>query len=109
MEIQNTETLSTFPSSSDMSIQPTPAPFSLHSPTTRTASKLSFLYELNYVPEEQKVYHEELPLINPYHAFVKLVNPLARTFKQLVKTTPRRVKEYIQSIKFSQCNLPTTT
>ena len=107
METPNTETSSSSP---PMALQPTSAPFSLLSPSTRksSTSKLDYLYEVNYVPDEQKVTSEDLPLINLYHAFTKPVNPITRSIKQLIKHAPRNVKEYIQSIKFSQCNLPAT-
>ena len=58
--------------------------------------------------DEQKVTFKDLSLINPYHAFIKPVNPITRSIKQLIKHTPRNVKEYIQSTKFSHYNLPTT-
>ena len=61
METSNTETPS--PSTST-AIQPTSAPFSSISPSMRksSASKLDFLYEVNYVSDEQKVTSEDLPL-----------------------------------------------
>ncbi|GMN60041.1 hypothetical protein TIFTF001_029130 [Ficus carica] len=74
METSNTvePNLTTPPTSSSSSaIQPTPATFSLPSPSMRksSASKLDYLYEINYVPDEQKIISEDLPIINPYHAF----------------------------------------
>ncbi|GMN57153.1 hypothetical protein TIFTF001_026260 [Ficus carica] len=74
-----------------------------------SASKLDYFYEINYVPDEQKIISEDLPIINPYHAFVKQSNPMLRTIKQFVRPTSRMVREYVQSTKFSQYNLPATT
>lgn len=104
METTNSETPS---SSTSTAIQPTFAHFSLISPSMRksSASKLDYLYEVNYVSDEQKVTSQDLPLINPYHDFIKPVNPITRSIKHLIKHTPRNIKEYIQSTKFSQCNL----
>ncbi|GMN24532.1 hypothetical protein TIFTF001_050329 [Ficus carica] len=70
METPNTETPS---SSSSIVIQPTSVSFSLTSLSMRksSASKLDYLYEVNYVSDEQKVTSEDFPLINPYYAFTK--------------------------------------
>ncbi|GMN26540.1 hypothetical protein TIFTF001_040875 [Ficus carica] len=108
METPNTiEPNLTTPSipSSSSAIQSTPATFSLPSPSMRksSASKLYYLYEINYVPDEQKIISEDLPIINPYHAFVKQSNPMLRTIKQLVRPTSKMVREYVQSTKFSFC------
>ena len=72
MESPNTE-MSSSSSSTSTALQPTSAHFSLLSPSIRksSASKLDFLYEVNCVPNEQKVTSADLPLINPYHAFLK--------------------------------------
>ncbi|PON71893.1 Viral movement protein [Parasponia andersonii] len=80
------------------------------SPSLRksSASKLEYLYELNYVSEESKITSENLPLINPYHAFTKPSSSFTQSIKSLIKPTPRSTKEYVQSTKFDQCEFPVT-
>ncbi|PON61571.1 hypothetical protein PanWU01x14_144870 [Parasponia andersonii] len=73
-----------------------------------SASKLEYLYELNYVSEESKITSENLPLINPYYAFTKLSSSFTQSIKSLIKPTPRSTKEYVQSTKFDRCELPAT-
>ena len=95
MDNPNTETPA---SSSNTSIQPTPIPFALTPSTSlqkSSTSKLDYLYEVNYVSNDQKVTSKDLPLINHYHAFTKPINPINRSFRQLMKHTPETVKEYI--------------
>ena len=80
------------------------APFSLtSSPSIRksSASKLDYLYELSYVPDNNKISSEYLPLINPYHTFTKTPHSLVRSIKTLIKPSLKAPKEYIQASNFS--------
>ncbi|KAG7543374.1 Zinc finger CCHC-type superfamily [Arabidopsis thaliana x Arabidopsis arenosa] len=72
-------------------------------------SRLNSLYEIEYVPGDQ-LPETTLPLVNPYEYFAK--KPSAFTLKgvrELIKpSSSRRVLEYVQSNKFSSCQVPAT-
>ena len=78
-------------SNSFVSILPMSLTFS---PSIRksTASKLDYLYEVSYVPDESKITFKKISLINLYHAFTKPTNPLTRSIKSLIKQSPKTVK-----------------
>uniref|UniRef100_A0A803QDR5 Polyprotein n=1 Tax=Cannabis sativa TaxID=3483 RepID=A0A803QDR5_CANSA len=98
-------------SSSQLSTHTTPVSMPLTaSPSLRrsSGSKLDALYEVSYLSDDGKVILSDLPLINPYQAFSKPQNLFTRSIKTLIKQNPKTVKEYVQSTKFDQCNLPAT-
>ncbi|KAF4372297.1 hypothetical protein G4B88_004613 [Cannabis sativa] len=98
-------------SSSQLSTHTTPVFMPLTaSPSLRrsSASKLDALYEVSYLSDDGKVILSDLPLINPYQAFSKPQSLFTRSIKTLIKQNPKTVKEYVQSTKFDQCNLPAT-
>ena len=97
--------------SSSSSIASVPLPLSLsRTPSLRktSASKLDFLYEVNFISDENKITSEELPLINPYQAFAKPTNSVTHSIRSLIKRPSRNVKEYVQATKFDQHPLPVT-
>ncbi|KAF4402876.1 hypothetical protein G4B88_010328 [Cannabis sativa] len=73
-----------------------------------TSNKLDFLYELSYVPNENKITSDSLPLLNPYQPFTKTPSSFTRSIKALIKPSFKAPKEYIQASKFSQCQLAPT-
>ncbi|KAF4375467.1 hypothetical protein F8388_024126 [Cannabis sativa] len=98
-------------SSSQLSTHTTPVSMPLTaSPSLRrsSASKLDALYEVSYLSDDGKVILSDIPLINPYQAFSKPQSLFTRSIKTLIKQNPKTVKEYVQSTKFDQCNLPAT-
>ncbi|KAF4369790.1 hypothetical protein G4B88_022175 [Cannabis sativa] len=98
-------------SSSQLSTHTTPVSMPLTaSPSLRrsSASKLDALYKVSYLSDDGKVIISDLPLINPYQAFSKPQSLFTRSIKTLIKQNPKTVKEYVQSTKFDQCNLPAT-
>ncbi|KAJ6855345.1 hypothetical protein NC651_040109 [Populus alba x Populus x berolinensis] len=71
----------------------------LLSPSIRqsTSTKLDYLYEVN------------LPLVNPYHAFVKKSPSVIRNIKTLIKQPSRVAKEYVQASSFDHHKIPATS
>ncbi|KAG7547611.1 Viral movement protein [Arabidopsis suecica] len=72
-------------------------------------SKLNSLYEIEYVPGDQ-LPETTLPLVNPYEYFAKKPSAFSvKGVRDLIKpSSSRRVLEYVQSSKFSSCQVPAT-
>ncbi|KAG2313997.1 hypothetical protein Bca52824_017119 [Brassica carinata] len=77
--------------------------------SSSSSSTINSLYEIEYVPGDQ-LPETTLPLVNPYEYFAK--NPSAFSVKgvrELIKpSSNRRVMEYVQSSKFSSCQVSAT-
>ena len=103
----NFQNMTTNPETSSNTSTPSfsiiPIPLSLtHTPSLcrSSASKLDFLYEVNFLNDESKITSEDLPLINPYQAFVKPTTLVTCSIKFLIKRPSRNVKEYVLATKF---------
>ncbi|CAF2151879.1 unnamed protein product [Brassica napus] len=74
-----------------------------------SSSKIDSLYEIEYVPGDQ-LPETTLPFVNPYEYFSK--KPSAFSVKgvyDLIKpSSSHKVMEYVQSNKFSSCQVPAT-
>ncbi|KAK8481279.1 hypothetical protein V6N11_031160 [Hibiscus sabdariffa] len=84
-------------SSSRSLISMNDSPFQIHK-----TNKIASLYEVDYY-EEGKVQPTELPLINPYLAYQKTSFSPIKSIKALMHTSPKSVKEYVQSSRFDKC------
>ncbi|KAG5255169.1 movement protein [Salix suchowensis] len=74
-----------------------------------TSTKLAYLYEVNLLDDTQKISETDLPLVNPYHAFVKKSPSVIRSIKTLIKNPPKMTKEYVQASSFDQHKIPATS
>uniref|UniRef100_A0A6N2LTI5 Uncharacterized protein n=1 Tax=Salix viminalis TaxID=40686 RepID=A0A6N2LTI5_SALVM len=90
-------------SSSSFNLPPTP------SFRKSTSTKLAYLYEVNLLDDTQKISETDLPLVNPYHAFVKKSPSVIRSIKTLIKQPSRITKEYVQASSFDQHKIPATS
>lgn len=71
------------------------------------SSKLEYLYEIEYLPDEARVPPTSFPVVNPYSVYMKPPSGLKSTLKKLIgKPTPTLVKEYVQTSKFNQNQVP---
>ncbi|KAF8083853.1 hypothetical protein N665_0749s0014 [Sinapis alba] len=70
---------------------------------------INSLYEIEYVPGDQ-LPENTLPLVNPYKYFAKKTSAFSvKGVHELIKPySNRRVMEYVQSSKFSSCQVPAT-
>lgn len=59
------------------------------------AKKISSLYDINYLKEEDKVQPTDFPTVNSYTMYKKTHFSLIKTIKALIQNTPKQVKEYI--------------
>lgn len=69
---------------------------------TTAASKLDYLYEIEYLPEDSKVPPSQFPVINPYTIYCKPQSSFKKKVKKLLgadHSSP--VKEYVQASNFS--------
>lgn len=88
------------PSSSSFSSFPSPA--RLSSFKTTAASKLDYLYEIEYLPEDSKVSPSQFPVINPYVIYCKPQSSFKKKIKKLIEADhSSAVKEYMQASNFS--------
>jgi len=73
------------------------------------ASKINYLYEVS-LSDKTKISETQLPLMNPYSTFAKPTSSISliHSIRQLIRQTPKEVKEYVQSYKFDQHTIPTT-
>ena len=76
---------------------------------SRSSSKVDSLYEISYIPENQKIQDTIPPIVNPYTAFSKSTSSLSKTFKTLVRPSRKPVKEYVQTSTFDKCQIPATS
>ncbi|KAJ6693670.1 hypothetical protein OIU85_004448 [Salix viminalis] len=100
------------PSSPPSSLQTSSSSFPLPpSPSLRksTSTKLAYLNEVNLLDDTQKISETDLPLVNPYHAFVKRSPSVIRSIKTLIKHPLRMTKEYVQASSFDQHKIPATS
>ncbi|KAG8492316.1 hypothetical protein CXB51_009828 [Gossypium anomalum] len=70
-------------------------PFKSHS-----AKKISSLYEIEYLNEEDKVQPTDLPDVNPYSAYRKSAFSPIKSIRTLIKGSSKQVREYVQSSRF---------
>ncbi|KAK8990555.1 hypothetical protein V6N11_009247 [Hibiscus sabdariffa] len=68
---------------------------------TQSSKKISSLYEVEY-SEDKKIQPTQLPLVNPYLAYKKPQTSLYRSIKSLIHSSPKPVKEYVQSSSFDK-------
>nr|AHN13809.1 movement protein [Aristotelia chilensis virus 1] len=68
--------------------------------------KLDHLYEITYLDDKDKVQITDLPILNPYHAFIKPQTSLTKSICSIISPSKSHVKEYVQSTRFDQCFLP---
>lgn len=66
-------------------------------------NRLSSLYEVTYLPEDQKIFKTELPMANPFDVFAKpSKSSISKTIRQLIssKSSKLPLREYVQASKF---------
>ncbi|KAK9043869.1 hypothetical protein V6N11_072193 [Hibiscus sabdariffa] len=68
---------------------------------TQSSKKISSLYEVEY-SEDKKIQPTQLPLVNPYLAYKKPQTSLYHSIKSLIHSSPKPVKEYVQSSSFDK-------
>lgn len=67
---------------------------------TTSASKIDYLYEIEYLPEESKVPPSQFPVINPYAVYCK-PSSFKKKIKKLVGANHSNpIKEYVQASNF---------
>ncbi|PKI43692.1 hypothetical protein CRG98_035891 [Punica granatum] len=92
-----TSSSATTPSTTDVAL-------SVETPFQKSfESKLDALYEVSYLSENDKISSTNLPPINLYTTFSKQpsFSPI-RSIRHLIRQSPHRVKEYVQSTRFDQ-------
>ena len=61
-----------------------------------TSTQKDYLYEVEYISEENKVPHtKQLPLLNPYKAFIKASSSVAKIIKHAFVPKVSTVRELI--------------
>ncbi|KAK5824452.1 hypothetical protein PVK06_019226 [Gossypium arboreum] len=65
---------------------------------SHSAKKISSLYEIKYLSEEDNVQLTDLPTVNPYSAYRK--SAFSKSIRTLIKGFAKQVKEYVQSSRF---------
>ena len=85
------------------SLTPSSSSSSLTEFRTSHASRIVYLYEVS-LSDETNIFETHLPLINLYSAFAKSVTSFSpiKSIRHLIRHTPKKVKEYVQSSKFDQ-------
>lgn len=73
-----------------------------------TTCKLGYLCIISYIPDETEITFEEVPLINPYHAFTKPPNLFTRSIKSMIKHSPKSVNMSNQ-LSLINMNYPVTS
>ena len=72
-----------------------------------TANRLDYLYEISHVPEDSKIPITDFPIVNPYTVFDKPQSSFKKSIKKFLgPSQPSTVKEYVQTSKFDQYNIP---
>lgn len=83
---------------------PRPSPSSIIFPSlfkppffkSTAASKLDYLYEIEYLPEDSKVPVSQFPVINPYAVYCKPQCSFRKKIRKLVGTEHSNpIKEYV--------------
>ncbi|KAK5771338.1 hypothetical protein PVK06_047536 [Gossypium arboreum] len=67
---------------------------------SHSAKKISSLYEIEYLSEEDKVQPTDLPTVNPYAADRNSAFSPIKSIKTLIKGSAKQVREYIQASRF---------
>lgn len=80
----------------------TPSTLSL---SRTTGSKIDYLYEVEFHPENQ-INSTAFPILNPYSIFSKQSFSPLRHFKALIQNKPKSVHEYVSSSKLDQHFFP---
>lgn len=92
--------------SSPLPIAQLPRPSTTSSELCRSSSisLLDSLYEITYLPEDDKIPVTKFPIVNPYNIFLKHTNFFTTSVKQIfeLKHHKRAVKEIVQSPSFDQ-------
>lgn len=69
---------------------------------TTAASKIDYLYEIEYLPDDARIPATQFPVINPYAVYYKPQSTMKKKIKKLVRTdNPSPLKEYVQASNFS--------
>lgn len=92
-----TDTSHSSPSTSKSQVTMPDFPLKSH-----TAKNISSLYEVTYFSEEEKIQPTDLPLVNPYSTYRKPTFSPIKSIKSLIHTTPKNVREYVQSSRFDK-------
>ena len=72
-----------------------------------TANRLDYLYEISHVPEDSKIPIIDFPIVNLYNVFDKPQPWFKKTIKKFIGPSHlSTVKEYVQTSKFDQFNIP---
>ncbi|GAV83816.1 hypothetical protein CFOL_v3_27261 [Cephalotus follicularis] len=64
--------------------------------------KLDHLYQINYVPEDERIPFIDLSILDPYHAFSKPHISTIKCIKSIIQSPTKKVKEYVQATIFDQ-------
>ncbi|KAH1122498.1 hypothetical protein J1N35_005658 [Gossypium stocksii] len=76
---------------------------------SHSVKKISSLYGIDYLREEDKVQPTNLSTINPYSTYKKAHFSPIRFIKTLIHSTSKQVKEYIQASRFDSNPISTST
>lgn len=72
-----------------------------------SSDKLESLYEVTYLPEDDKISVTNFHLVNPYHIFSNPTSSITKIGKQIFgPNTKLPVKEFIQTSRFDQFQIP---
>ena len=72
-----------------------------------TANRLDYLYEISHVLEDSKIPIIDFPIVNLYTMFDKPQASFKKSIKKFLGLSqPSTVKEYVQTSKFDQYNIP---
>ncbi|KAK5776135.1 hypothetical protein PVK06_044094 [Gossypium arboreum] len=87
--------MTTKPSTSSSLVTLPEFPFKSHS-----SKKISSLYEIEYLNEEDKIQPTDLPVVNPYSVYRKSAFSPIKSIRTLIKGSSKQVREYVQSSRF---------
>ena len=72
-----------------------------------TANRLDHLYEISHIPKDSKIPITDFSIVNPYTMFDKPQASFKKSIKKFLGPShPSTVKEYVQTSKFDQFNIP---
>ena len=71
------------------------------------ANRLDHLYEISHIPKDSKISITDFPIVNPYTVFDKPQASFKKSIKKFLGPShPSIIKEYVQTSKFDQFNIP---
>ena len=74
---------------------------------TSTANRLNYQYEMSHVHKDSKIPITNFLIVNPYTVFNKPQPSFKKTIKKFIGPSHLSiVKEYVQTSKFDQFNIP---